>query len=281
MLSISAAATLASIYEATARKPGNVHPGASFDETTCYAAFVQSAVIIGPFLQHASSAGVGETVLVCVQATREAVGTNTNLGTILLLAPLAAVPQKQSLAKGIGDVLNGLNSDDTRWVYAAIAAACAGGLGRASEADVFEPEPPLLTLVEAMRLAADRDLIARQYINGFATVFDVARWIEEGLKQLSLNEAIIGAHLRLLASHPDSLIQRKCGLQVAQEASERAAAVLQSARPRGADYVRSLDDFDRWLRADGHRRNPGTTADLIAAGLFVLLREGRLNWSVW
>src|SRR4051812_31187803 len=103
MLSVSAAATLACIYEATARKPGNVHPGASFDDTTCYAAFVQSAIVIGPLMEHAWSAGVGDTVVVCVQATREAVGTNTNLGTILLLAPLAAVHQRQLLAKGIVD----------------------------------------------------------------------------------------------------------------------------------------------------------------------------------
>src|SRR3954462_11923679 len=85
------AATLACLYEATARKPGNVHPGASFDETTTYAAFAASAVVIGPVMSRATTLGVGETVLKCVRATRQVVNTNTNLGTILLLAPLAAV----------------------------------------------------------------------------------------------------------------------------------------------------------------------------------------------
>ena len=81
-----------------------------------------------------------------------------------------------------------------------------------------------------------------------------------------------------MANYPDSLIRRKCGLEIAQEASQRAADVMIAGRPREPAYDHALADFDRWLRADGHRRNPGTTADLIAAGLFVLLREGRLNW---
>ena len=80
---------------------------------------------------------------------------------------------------------------------------------------------------------------------------------------------------------PDSLIQRKCGPAVANEAGEFAAAVLKSGLPGDAAYDESLAKFDHWLRADGHRRNPGTTADLIAAGLFVLLREGRLHWNEW
>jgi triphosphoribosyl-dephospho-CoA synthase len=282
MLPISAAATLACLYEANARKPGNVHPGASFDETTCYAAFVQSAIVIGPFLEPGWPFGVGKTVLVCVQSTRQAVGTNTNLGTILLLAPLAAVPREQTLAEGIGKVLGSLTAQDTNCVYEAIATSRAGGLGHTQEADVFDPVPPLINLVEAMRLAADRDLIAKQYVNNFATVFNVANWIKAGLEEpWNLSEAIIFAHLRFLASYPDSLIHRKCGLEVAQEASDRATAVMIAGRPREPAYDRALDDFDRWLRADGHRRNPGTSADFIAAGLFVLLRENRLNWCVW
>lgn len=68
---------------------------------------------------------------------------------------------------------------------------------------------------------------------------------------------------------------------MAKEASERAAIVLKAGSPGEPVYEQSLAEFDTWLRADGHRRNPGTTADLIAAGLFVLLREGRLHWSTW
>ena len=282
-LPISAAVTLACLYEATARKPGNVHPTASFDDVTTYAAFVASAVAIGPVIARLSQVGVGQTVFEAVRATREAVHTNTNLGTLLLIAPLAAVPPNESLAEGIRAVLNDLTSDDARAVYEAIRLASAGGLGRADEADVFADEPPKLTLVEAMRLAADRDLVARQYTNDFTDVFaGTAAWIEQGLSHgWRLEQAIVHAHLRQIAISPDSLIQRKCGPMMAKQASDYAAAVLKSGSPGDAVYEHAVAEFDQWLRADGHRRNPGTTADLIAAGLFVLLREGRLHWKEW
>jgi triphosphoribosyl-dephospho-CoA synthase len=280
---ITAAATLACIYEATARKPGNVHPSASFDEVTTYAAFVASAVAIGPIIGQVTTRGVGQTVLDAVRATRETVQTNTNLGSVLLIAPLAAVPPEKSISQGIHAVLESLDASDTRAVYEAIPLAGAGGLGHIDKADVFEGAPPELTLISAMRLAADRDLVARQYINDFADVLaGTATWIENGLSLgPGLEEAIVYAHLRQIANSPDSLIQRKCGPEVAKEATDRAAAVLKSGSPGDPSYEKTVSEFDKWLRADGHRRNPGTTADLIAAGLFVLLREGRLDWKVW
>jgi triphosphoribosyl-dephospho-CoA synthase len=96
---------------------------------------------------------------------------------------------------------------------------------------------------------------------------------------LPLSDSIVHAHVRQLAKTPDSLIARKCGVEIARESADRAAAVLASGAPGDAAYQSALATFDAWLRADGHRRNPGTTADLIAAGLFVLLREGRVNWT--
>jgi triphosphoribosyl-dephospho-CoA synthase len=133
-----------------------------------------------------------------------------------------------------------------------------------------------------MRIAADRDLVARQYTNGFHDVFRVAHLIEFGLTlNATMEGAIILAFLNQLVASPDSLIQRKLGLAAAQEASSRAAQVLQTGSARSEAFHEASRDFDRWLRADGNRRNPGTTADLIAAGLFVLLREGRLHWSEW
>lgn len=278
LMSRGAAASLACAWEVTAPKPGNVYPGADFDDVT-YKDFLNSAVAIGPIVEGTPSAGVGRTVLDAVRATREAVRSNTNLGTMLLLAPLAVVSDGISHADGVVEVLAGLTRDDTRCVYEAIRLSGAGGLGDAREADVFDDVPADLSLVEAMRLAADFDLVARQYTNNFADVLaGTAEWIEDGIEcGWSLVDAIVNAHLRHLASHGDSLIFRKCGKQLSDEARERAAAVLATGSPREADYERGIADFDRWLREDGHRRNPGTTADLIAAGLFVLLREGRLE----
>ena len=81
----------------TARKPGNVHrfadlPGLHFVD------FLLSAAAIADPLDRAVSEGVGAAVLGAVEATRRLVSTNTNLGIVLLLAPLAAVPEGVDLA---------------------------------------------------------------------------------------------------------------------------------------------------------------------------------------
>jgi triphosphoribosyl-dephospho-CoA synthase len=276
-LPIGTAATLASIYEATAPKPGNVHRGADFEDVT-YGDFVTSAVVVGPIVARTSELGIGRTVLEAMKATHAAVKTNTNLGTLLLIVPLAAVSDGQPCSARIGSILGELTPDDTRYVYQAIRVSSAGGLGRVETADVRDNPPPTLTLVEAMCLAADRDLVARQYGNDFADVFRIAAWIEEDVASgESLNVAIVHAHIHQLSTEVDSLILRKCGPQVAEQARLHACRVLDAGGPGEDEYERAVEDFDFWLRSDGHRRNPGTTADLIAAALFVLLREGRLE----
>lgn len=280
-LPLSAAVTLACVYEATAEKPGNVHPNACFGSNTTYAQFVASAVAIGPIIGDTMYAGVGNAVLNAIRATRSVAHTNTNLGTVLLLAPLAAVPAPQHLAEGIGKILAELTDGDTAAVYQAISEAGAGGIGHVAEADVRDG-PPVIRLVEAMHLARDRDLIAKQFTNQFADVFRIAGWIEQGLQdQKSLSGSIIHSHIRQMSLQPDSLIQRKCGPTIAVESSQRAANVLRAETQGDRAFQAALSEFDLWLRADGNRRNPGTTADLIAAALFVLLREDRLHWTKW
>jgi triphosphoribosyl-dephospho-CoA synthase len=79
-----------------------------------------------------------------------------------------------------------------------------------------------------------------------------------------------------MSAFPDSLIARKCGAETAEHSAAWAGRVLDSGRPESEAYQEQLADLDFWLRTDGHRRNPGTTADLIAAGLFVALRDGLL-----
>jgi len=275
-LSVGQCATLACLLEVSAAKPGNVHRGADFTDVT-YLDFVASAVAIGPVVDAAEATPLGRTVLSAVLATRRVVTTNTNLGTLLLLAPLCKVPRHAALAAGVVKVLDGLNRDDATQVYEAIRAANPGGLGRVDEADVADQAPS--DLVAAMALAADRDLVARQYADGFHHVLRlVVPWLEEGLRRgWTLDDSIIHTHVRLMSQVPDSLIARKCGNAVARESADRAAAVLEAGEPGDESYGHRLAALDGWLREDGHRRNPGTTSDLIAAGLFAALRDGIIN----
>jgi triphosphoribosyl-dephospho-CoA synthase len=276
MAPIGLYAQLACIWEATARKPGNVHRYADFADLT-YLDLVQSAAAIAPVLTCAPLSGVGKIVLEAVKATRRVAPTNTNLGIILLLAPLAAVPASEKLRTGLPDVLDRLDLIDARAVYEAIRLAAAGGLGRVAEQDIRDE--PTETLRQVMTLAAERDLIARQYADGFREIFEEGvPALCRGLEQTgSLETAIIYGHLHLLASHPDSLVARKRGLAEAEETSRRARSMLERGWPSDEGSVHALAEFDAWLRADGHSRNPGTTADLVTACLFVLLREGTIE----
>ncbi len=264
------------VLEASAAKPGNVHPRASFTDLT-FEDFVHSAEAASPVLGRAAELGVGRAAFQAIEATRAVVSSNTNLGIVLLIAPLAAVPLNRSLREGIGDVLDRLTRDDAAWVYRAIRLAQPGGLGTANDQDIANE--PTETLLEVMTLAADRDGVAAQYANGFSWVLD------EGLPFLASvgqefgqhwESAIIELHLRLLANHPDTLIARKCGESVAAEASRLARRCLpeRTGKPlESGERTRRIGEFDQWLRADGHRRNPGTTADLVAACLFAAIRE--------
>jgi triphosphoribosyl-dephospho-CoA synthase len=202
---------------------------------------------------------------------------NTNLGTVLLLAPLAAVPRPQRLDVGVPQVLAGLTARDAENVYAASRLAPPGGLGTTADMDVAGTAPQ--SLLEAMAAAAERDLVARQYAEGFTHVLQpVAAWIVEGCAAgWSLTDAVIHTQLRMLAAYPDSLIARKCGPEAAERAAAIALRVLNAGSPGDEDYFYELGELDFWLRSDGNRRNPGTTADLIAAGLFVVLRDGLIR----
>jgi triphosphoribosyl-dephospho-CoA synthase len=269
-------AHMACIWEATARKPGNVHRFRDFDDTG-YLDFLLSAAAVAPVLADAANQSVGATVLQAIQRTRAVARANTNLGIVLLLAPLAKAEPWSDGRSGVSAVLETLSVDDAKLVYEAIVLAGAGGLGQVPEQDVHGVAT--VTLREAMALAADRDCIARQYGNGFADVFDQgAPAILAGIERTGcLERGIIHAHLRLMSLLPDTLIARKRGPSEAKESAQRAAAVLAAGWPETPAGRRGLAELDDWLREVGHQRNPGTTADLIAAGLFVLLRQMKLR----
>jgi triphosphoribosyl-dephospho-CoA synthase len=270
--SIAEAITWACRWEAAARKAGNVHPGASFDDLS-YSDLVASAEAIGLAIEGSLSEPLGQAILRAVRASRQATRSNAHLGTILLLAPLARASSVGTIAGSIAGVLDSLTVDDTRLTYAAIRLAAPGGLGRCQVGDVGDE--PSITLGQAMHLAADRDLIARQYATCFRDVVDSALpWLTEMLATgMPFEAAVVRLHLRILACWPDSLIARKCGSALAGEISRRATEVLRAGGPETDSFRQSFQCFDSWLRCDGNRRNPGASADLVAATLFVTLRE--------
>jgi triphosphoribosyl-dephospho-CoA synthase len=269
-------AQMACLLEVTALKPGNVHRLRDFPDLT-FLDFVLSASAIVEPLDRAIPDGVGAAVFGAIAATRRVVATNTNLGMVLLLAPLAAVPDEVGLEAGIETILEATTVEDSRAVYRAIRLAQPGGMGDVPDQDLANE--PTMTLREIMHLAADRDMIARQYADGFQVVLREAvpflrGFIESGR---SLETAIVGAYLNVLARHPDSLIARKAGIDQARDVSRRAAEILDGGWPEREEARRHCEAFDEWLRDPCRRLNPGTTADLITAALYAALRDGTIN----
>jgi triphosphoribosyl-dephospho-CoA synthase len=266
------AAQLASVLEATAPKVGNVHPAAAFADMQ-YGDFLKSAAAIASVFKKYRELSVGELVLESVRATRASVGINTNLGTLLLFAPLAKAWSPQIVAEELHAatkvVLGNLTPRDSEDIYDAIRVAKPGGLGEASQHDV-NAEPPADLLV-AMRYASATDAVAAQYANGFDDLFQrLVPWFEQAIVNgKDAFAATLEIQVRWLAEERDGLIVRKCGTLIASEVQLLAKGVI--AAETAEIQLARTSELDSYLRADGHRRNPGTTADLIAATLFVKL----------
>jgi len=274
---VAGAAQLACVLEASADKPGNITPRHDFADTS-YEDMLRSAIAVGPELGRAAERGVGATVLAAVRATRRVAGANTNLGIALLLAPLAraALTGSGPLRDEVEDVLAALTRDDAMAAYEAIRRAGAGGLDEPVEHDVRDP--PAVGLREAMAAAAGRDSVAAEYASGYALTFDLGlpalrRALRDGLAPRA---AVVEAFLALLAAVPDTLVARKRGRAAAERVSAGAAGVIDAGGVRTDAGRAALDAFDAALRADGNALNPGTTADLVTAVLFVALLEGAL-----
>ena len=274
-------ARLACIWEVTARKLGNVHPTARFGDLD-HTDFLRSADALAEALIESKKLGVGETILRCVRKRIAVTPSNTNLGIILLLVPMAKTRDRTASEA----LLAKLTVEDARGAFEAIRIASAGGLGEVAEQSVAEE--PTVTLLDAMRLAADRDTIAKQYATGFADIYDfgVPHLLEGYEKYGSVEAAIIDCQLHWLSEFPDSLIARKCGGMTALEIRMRAAAVLDRGGLATPDGVGAAILLDGYMRSSGNRLNPGTTADLVTACLFIALRERKLKpgdpfpWSV-
>ncbi len=273
---VARAAQLACVLEASAEKPGNVTPSHDFDDTS-YEDMLRSGIALGSELGRAGERGVGETVLAAVRASRDAAGANTNLGIALLIAPLArAALTGEPLRERLAGVLHTLTVDDAHHAYEAIRLAGAGGLDEPVEHDVRDE--PAVTLREAMAAAAQRDTIASEYATDHAVTFELGLPVlADALRDgLGPRDAVVELALRLLAEVPDTLIARKRGADAAGRVAADARQVLTAGGVRSARGRTALAGFDASLRQDGNALNPGTTADLVTAVLFVALLEGVL-----
>jgi len=259
------------ITEVNALKPGNVSPYSEGHDMSV-ADFVKSAELTSPILCNASLS-VGERILESVKITISEVGCNTNLGMLLLFAPLirAAELGVSSLHSNLGNVLLGLDTKDAAHIFAAISHASPGGLGESDKYDVNKQLEGNITLQMAMTEAKDRDLIAKQYVTDFADIFSqgvicvgdfAARWN-------SVQWAAVACYMGFMAEFPDSHIRRKYGQKVAEQIKINAAPIATAFQDKDSpeEATEMLMEFDKALKQKDV--NPGTSADLTAASLLV------------
>jgi len=262
--------------ECSAIKAGNVHPSASFHDLE-HRHFVAAANAIGQAVDRCVGQSVGSIAMCSAQAMMDTVGTNTSLGTILLLAPLVATHHRSGMGSiectafsmALQRTLANLTPADARDIYKAIQIAKPGGLGDATEMDVRGSAPK--NILDAMRLAADRDDIALQYVTQFDLVFSLAERLQAKLAaEFAMLDAIRCVQMELLSERVDGLIARKQGIDFAKRVQQQASRVLASGPYGSAPFEAEWLRLDDGLRDEAHRGNPGTIADLIAAALFVL-----------
>lgn len=259
----------ACLAELDALKPGNVHVFSDGHRLTTEQFAHSAAAAAAPLA--APGARVGRRIHDAVAATHRAVRTNTNLGIILLCAPLAAAAEadRPDLRMALAAVLDDLDTADADLAFRAIVQAAPAGLGHVAENDVTEPAR--VSLRDAMAGAADRDLVARQYVTGFADIFGI------GLRHLKAAELhacaetwkISAVYLRFLATYPDSHIVRKYGAMVAKDVQKSAMRFDMMLQSAGWDLSRLTGELLAWdtdLKA--RNINPGTSADLTVATLF-------------
>lgn len=261
--------------EARAPKPGNVHPRAAFPDLA-FNELVAAGEAIAPVLHGAVGRPLGDTILDAVRASRRVTRSNANLGIVLALAPLAATPGDPGPIDPaqVATTLAGLSGHDAAAVWEAIRIAAPSGLGTRARHDLAGAAPA--DLMAAMRDGAAHDRIARLWVEGYQPIreglaADILAGCDEGH---ALDDAVVRAFLRQLSREPDSLVVRRHGVAVASAVAAGAATALAAV-----DWREAAARFDARLRYP-RRINPGTTADLVAAALYILLWEGRLRGDV-
>jgi triphosphoribosyl-dephospho-CoA synthase len=264
----------ACLAELSALKPGNVHIFADGHGMVVQDFIASAEASAQPLCEPGLT--VGQRIQQAIQATWSAVNCNTNLGIVLLAAPMIQASLEAGLplsAHALSHTLQSLTVDDARLAYAAILQASPAGLGSSDQHDVHEA--PAVTLLQAMEQAQSYDLVARQYANGYQEILQfglgryyaaMARWQREAW-------AVSAVYLGFLSRYPDSHIARKYGVAAAERVMQQALVheqnLMASDNPKTCQ--RSLMTFDQELKAA--KLNPGTTADLtvatvLAAALF-------------
>ena len=303
---IAAALELALLLEVSAYpKPGNVHRTRDF-ENTRFEHFLASAAALVPHFRLAALRGnkiaagsihsgelmIGERIKRAVESCSEwQRGGNTSLGAILLLIPISyaagMVPSRktlkpQEIRKNLRILARGTNKVDAVNAYRAISHASPAGMGKVPELDINDKDSLTrirkqnISLLDIFRMSSGYDTISSEWVRGFPVTFDIGLpfLVRELRATGDINTAVVDTYLRILSQVPDTLVARKLGIGRAREVSLMAKRVLKVGGMKTSRGRKEAEDMDKSLQRADHRCNPGTTADLTASTLSILLLSG-------
>ena len=256
-------------------KPGNVNLLSSHKDTKAQD-YLDSAILSSKELFN-QNYSLGKRILESVNVTRSKVNVNTNLGIILLCAPVIQSYidfNNLDLREGIKKTLSTTSIKDTHDLCAAINISSPGGLG---DSDMYDTASyPNASIKEIMDYSQEYDRISYQYSHNFSDIFDFIIPKLEFLNQRyeSLDTSLSLLFIEILAKIPDSHISRKFGDKIAKKTSNNAHDLLKILdREYDPDYLaKALNNLDYEYKKKGI--NPGTTADLLVASLMIYKISG-------
>lgn len=295
---IAKLAQIASVLEVSGwPKPGNVHRTRNYDDMV-FQDFAISAVVIGDTMEEVatqakeaddlSKAELGRYILQAVDETNKWIETNTNLGIMMMCIPIAAAAsisgEFDEIQENVGRLMDATTVDDAVNLYDAINIADAGGMGDQEEFDVMsekakdELRANNQTMYDVLEISAGWDRLANELTNKMPVCFEIGyptfyNFWESSDDVDAINMATVLTFMTVLSQIPDTLISRKYGDETAESVSQKAAEILKFKDDDS--FVEKLLEFDDYLFENGY--NPGTTADLTAASIFLSYLKKEFN----
>jgi len=289
-------AQIASVLEVSGHpKPGNVHRTQDFDDMV-FEDFLISSILIGSAMKKSAARGLkykdkpdllhkiklGALIREAVLETDKWIANNTNLGIVMLLTPLSAACgmsiEFKDLRKNIDRIMKATTPEDAVNLYDAINIADAGGMGEVENLDVGSDKAieelikKDINMYHVLDISSEWDLLSYELTNKMPVTFRLGFPVFKQIKAIhGINKATVQTFLTILAKHPDTLISRKYGYEVAKKVSDNAKAILKEGGILTDIGSPMLEEFDRQLLED--KLNPGTIADLTASSIMAALLD--------
>ena len=281
-------------------KPGNIDRFDDYEDTR-YEHFLASAISMYPVIEEASGCDDGAGRLIknaVIESVSWQKGGNTHFGAIILLIPLAMAAGRllsgkdgftiEELTGTAHEIVRNTDPSDAADFYSCFEAAGVkvnpvDEFDLQDEGSIDKLQEKAVSLYDLMEIASGYDLIANEWTSGFKRCAQCAEMVIKGMNSAlfdgrlnaDINDIVVYSFLKLLSENEDTFITTKFDSKTANYVSERAQTTINNLYNNDFDFNKTLPSI-RELNTEllERRINPGSTADIIIAGLFIALLGG-------